>query len=884
MAEKDISGLLKAINSGDKDYPVISAVKSNPVLAAAVSKLKQPRENRIGNIEDESSYSRTLPRTEFYNLSNNIARRNKDNETVLELFPETELAAQILISSIISPKDMTGSELLYQNELSFLPPELTSTLVKEVKDYIKRFYSLESELSDILREVLFTNGSYITAVVPESNVDRLINGPSTFSLESLNNIYNTETKKIKGIGILGSNISQSNSSLESLFINKNISIEEQSLLDGLDLITITDNYEILKLPLIAKKATRDIIKSKVRSRVSVESRNIANANKYGLKEFINYSLAKPNRESVGKPLVMKLPSEAVIPVHVPGDPKDHVGYFVLLDGNGHPIITKPSHYAQNTLEAQLNDSNNSMSSFLLEKARLNTQGIKTDQPIRDIEKVFSELVEANLISRLRNGVYSEELSISETNSIYRTMLARVLEGQYTKILYLPKEVVSYIAYKYHDNGVGKSLLDSMATLNSLRAMTMFSRVIAGIKNSIGITQVKLKLDERDPDPNKSIEIAMSEIIKTRQQAFPLGINTPSDLVDWVQRSSLEFTFEGHPKIPDMNFEFNQMGSSHIKPDTELEEELNKRATMALGLTPEIIDNSLSPEFATAVTANNVLLSKRVIRIQEVILPQLSNLIRLLIESDDEFISLLEEHILKYREKLKEVIEREYEVDPQDASIYKIIAQDFINTITVDLPRPDNVDLQNQSQAFDQYIELVEKTLDYWISSNLINSTVAGEVADNIDAIKEVVKAYYIRRWMGENNVLPEFNDMISMDQDGNSMIDLFEIQKTHLEGITRSAIKFIDSMTTMKDAATADLQTLSPDEFSASSDSTTSDSSESADSGSSGDDFGGDLDMGFDTDQTDEVQSEEISEETVEEKTESDVVEETPANQETDNV
>ena len=44
-------------------------------------------------------------------------------------------------------------------------------------------------------------------------------------------------------------------------------------------------------------------------------------------------------------LVMHLPAESVIPITVPGNPAEHVAYFVLLDINGNPLnVTAHDNY------------------------------------------------------------------------------------------------------------------------------------------------------------------------------------------------------------------------------------------------------------------------------------------------------------------------------------------------------------------------------------------------------------------------------------------------------------------------------------------------------------------------------------------------------------
>lgn len=65
--------------------------------------------------------------------------------------------------------------------------------------------------------------------------------------------------------------------------------------------------------------------------------------------------------------------------------------------------------------------------------------------------------------------------------------------------------------------------------------------------------------------NVPLEIAIHEVLRMRQQYFPLGINSPTDLVDWVQRAGVEFSFEGHPGLPNTKFDFDIKNMQHTIP-------------------------------------------------------------------------------------------------------------------------------------------------------------------------------------------------------------------------------------------------------------------------------------------------------------------------------
>jgi hypothetical protein len=192
---------------------------------------------------------------------------------MLQLFPDLELAMQILVSSILSPKDMMKVELIYKLKESIFPVEMTGQVLDLLKKHLINNYNLDDDLSLILENALFMKGSSVKAILPESLVDGIINNTFSISKEAISDLYSFTDKGeklVRRVGILGGYTEQQSISTESLTSKKqNLSLEEGYLYDKesntikvIDKrIEITDNIQILKLPKVVEKARSTIIKS-----------------------------------------------------------------------------------------------------------------------------------------------------------------------------------------------------------------------------------------------------------------------------------------------------------------------------------------------------------------------------------------------------------------------------------------------------------------------------------------------------------------------------------------------------------------------------------------------------------------------------------------------
>jgi hypothetical protein len=875
---------IETSNKEKQRYARLSFIKENPQIAALVNKIV-PKGNE-SDADRESRFKNVRP-SDFTlsNASSEITQSIKDSDLIFQLLPEMGLVKQILVSSILSPKDLVNTEINYSNPDSELPSELTTSLIEIIRNHFDNVYKIKRLLPEILEDALFDTGSYPLAILPESSIDKIINSNKRVTLESLSDEFD-RNGIINPVGLLGKSVEKKSSvSLESFFNDSGsntFSIEDYSIkYKEIDfLVDVYDNSQYLKLPELKRRVTEDRISNIIAkrnltgsngSKISLESVYKENDNT-DLKIESSFYTRRPNaheyitriespssseRDNIGHPLTMKLPSESCIPVHVPGNNKDHLGYFVIMDEQGNPLnnATSSDYYRQ--LGINLYNNNGQVASQLIGSTNAGTQGINPEmvkQKFNEAVAVYTNIIEKDLLNRLKNGIYGDNVEISKTSEVYRIMLSRSLVNKRSQLLFIPKELLTYFAFDYNDDGIGKSLTEKSKVLASIRSVLLFANTMASIKNSIGRAQAKITLDPKDRNPVETVEYMLHEFARHRRSTFPFGTYNPVDLVDYLGNAGIDVAVTGNPGYPETAFDVEYKQNNVTKPDSELEETMKKRHIQSFGLAPETVDLSMGVDFATSVVASNLLLSKRVLMYQEIFTESLKDFISKYTINSGILISDMKKIIIDNKEKIKG--------DLAEYSLLTII-KIFLKTLVISLPAPDSITLDNQMAAFDKYKEALEKSLDAYFSSEFLDSSNMGDLADAIGPTKEALKAYYLRKWLAENNVLPELAEITMLktkDDNESDKFNLLDIMDLHVKGIYDSLKPYMEKIKARLPGDSIDTDTNVDD-------SSTNDMSDTDnDTSSSDDDFGGMDD--FSTDETDADSKDTNEEETVEETVE----------------
>lgn len=756
---------------------------SNPTAASLGTNLKKTNKNTL------LSNGSILPSLE--EVSRSAKRRYDVLDDIISLFPDIELAMQILISSIISPKDMMSQELYYKLEDLNLPAETLSGILNIIKSNMDRVYGINSKLPDIIRNVLFTRGSYCVAIIPESAVDKVLSGLS-ITTESLHSI---ETSINSRKSILGN----------TQETDTDISFEEIG-------ISITDNPDTLKYSKLkrrklelAMESTINGSNSKIINISGIITANIANISEY----------EGTDRGDIGRPLTLHLPSESVIPVQAAGQLDKKYGVFVLLDKNGNPItkdsVKSPEKIILSAFNAKTNSDDNT--SAIIKKAKAALGMRKADnKSVPEIVSFYQNIVMSKLEKSLLSGIYDgAEVSISDASEIYKIMLARALSARQTKVLYIPSDYIVYYAHSFYQNGVGKSLTDDLMVISSIRAMSLFAKLMAMVKNSIPATKVRVSLDEDDPDPDKTIDAIMAMVLNNQQTYLPIGTTNIADITDWATRLGYEFEFTGHPRIPTTTIDYESAKINHEVPDDDLDEDLRKRSYMALSLTPEIVDNGYAGDFATTVVANNILLSKRVSMYQttfnKYITEHVSKLVKYDANIKQSIRKVLESSIDEIYKRL-EINKTEVDVDTLTETVIEAVRR----TIRVYLPSPQSTTLQNLSERFDEYKNALEEAIEAVLKEEILDPELAGEIGDKLPIVMEAYKAYFLRKWMSDNNYMPELFDMLNEGNNGKVKLDIDGVTAKHSEKLAESIMKYVTRINKAKKKYDRKLNKLDSDE------------------------------------------------------------------------
>jgi hypothetical protein len=100
-------------------------------------------------------------------------------------------------------------------------------------------------------------------------------------------------------------------------------------------------------------------------------------------------------------------------------------------------------------------------------------------------------------------------------------------------------------------------------------------------------------------------------------------------------------------------------------------------------------------------------------------------------------------------------------------------------------------LENQKEAFELYSETLEAVLPAFISSEMFDSSIFGDLSENVETTIEIVKSYFLRRWMQNNDVLPEVFELLESDKDGQPLLDVLKLHESHMDSVSKSLVEFM---------------------------------------------------------------------------------------------
>ena len=675
----------------------------------------------------------------FRNQNQGLSDIIKDNAEIQETLPDIKLAKRLLVSGILSPNDMISTRLNFYLDGDEPNREGSLRILSLIETHFTSDYKIMEILPELLGDVLFNTGSYPLMILPETVIDTVINSDCQIGKESLSIALEGLNRPL---GLLGPP-------------RKTIPFP------------VTDNFNVLKKPWLLEKKRGQTIHALIRSQQVGLEKELSYPKR--IYETVPLQVLNTEKARVGNPVIMKIPSSATIPVYVPGDPRNHVGYFVLLDETGRPLSQENQ---EENLRNLKRTGKNEAEARLSEMVVGMHNAMYGDTLSRDKNKInfdlFVHLLEEELNHRLKEGAFQEETALSNITQVASIMFSRALSAKTSSLLFVPTELMTYFAFDYNHDGIGESLLDKSRILSGIRTVLMLSNVIGSIRNSVPRTTVNIELDPDDIDPAATVETLMAEFFKGQGDAFPLWENNPVDITRALQRSSVDVVVSGNARYPQTKMDVTDKSRSVIFPDNELENQMRRRHYMSMGLPPEIIDAEMNVEFATSLISSNLMLAKEIGLYQKILSDQLTNHIRKQILMTPELYQRLEKEV-------KDLSKKE-----------QLPLSDVLARLRVSLPAPDTNKLDSQIKAFDVFTTALDKVFESYFSENMFGRIFGNEMEEAVKPTIVALKAHYERRWLRQNNVLPELETLVDT-RDQSAIVDFNKLHEDHLDAFIEVA-------------------------------------------------------------------------------------------------
>lgn len=642
-----------------------------------------------------------------------IGEKGNNARDAMELLPDLAYGKEIIKSAIRNPNNSTDSRVDIRVETTLLNDSEKTRVINIINSYCETELKMNSLMNKMIEDTLFLCGAHVTLTMPPGLYEHVISNQIGPGLESFNSIIDSFDKTPMGL----------------------ITKPKKSLFG----FSFSDNIRLVTGPEIKKKqAAQRAATSYGLINYSDKSTPIISITKKDIEAAVNDKYA----------INTNISTDAFIPVFPKGETDRLLGGWIVLDEDCYPINSQRD---GNILEEMRNASNKAKNDFIARaKKEMGITDNSKDTSAEVIQQAFKDRMDSMIAEAMQNTPEGGRIEVDCPKSVYESMLARAFKKKDVKLLYVDGSLLTYVAHFRTPSGLGESLLEKTALYSSLRIILRLGRINAHIENSTASTELNINVDEKETDPVKLAHDVASAYLTMNDDALPLGEFNLPRLQDRLRRARVKINMSG-PGIPETKTEINKTAGDKPLPDSDLEESFKKDQFAIIGCPADLVDKAMEGDFAEGIKVSGALLERTIADYQTTFQEGGGELLKtnLLISGglQQEILDSLDEKTLKNNEG---------------------IISHIVKGLSVEFPSPDSTKLESQKEAFSLIEELAEEVSMAWFNDDGIASMMEGDnFADKLNAYRVMTKNMLIRDWCQDNNVLPEFANLLNPENPNN---------------------------------------------------------------------------------------------------------------------
>ena len=722
------------------------------------------------------------------------------------------------------------------DDLPNIPDQVKEHIVQYLTEYFVKKQKLGKRIKNWSEEALFRSGAAATITLPEATLTRLIGNVAPKNIAVGKENYHCYLNEANYKKILNSNIyGKVKTGYESLvtekdkkeYIDKSVKASMEEILNYVsqdetakiyldklsdssykspiksmeaitakiittfeegDIIKLSDNPEVLRFGKAVRdyekrnmnKSLQDLWKEDVKKQPSIDGTDKdKEQDSLPILDLGDYTSIYDVQESLAYNI--EIPTESIIPICVPGSKTDKLGYFVLLDSLGKPIDAKNYLNANDgcTISSRISNSYSAMFGNKPTSGGIQTANYSNGMQFGNeltpeesaITRVFDYILDQQLRQRLK-GVGYREVEFSRYETIAKCMFYRMLEKKQTTILFVPEMLMTYVAFDYRNNGCGKSLLEDLYFVLSIRVALLVSNTMAMMKNAIAKRDITVTFDEKETNPDQILDMVRSTVIEKGQ------LNLSTDPVD-VSKSILaqNITVKGinQPHASGFNIDSTYTNDSMPTVDEALMDKLSSWTGTMLGVPHSALNQLDEAEYSRSVATNNILFSQKNKERQDTICKHSADWIRTNIRWSPE----LQKGIMHFlrgnirpRDKSKTegtVYDGAKDIHGSTIKTNKATLKAIMDNIYVELPTSSIAPDKTSVEVLNDYTNAIGNVIDALYPQEMIDSS-DDSISTSFGVVKAFIKANMTKNFiekmgLSEDLCVQELDEFIVQNRD-----------------------------------------------------------------------------------------------------------------------